>query len=179
MLATMKASDVLALLTAFDDRGIRYWLDGGWGVDCLLREQTRPHGDLDLVLPRPELDHARGVLESRGFDLLRDWLPTSIAFRDGGGREVDLHPIDLTPDGGGDQVLQDGSTFHYSPPAEGLILGRSLRCAPPEDQLLMHLGYRPRPVDVADVRRIAERFGLPVPAPFDLGSEEPDGLRPA
>ena len=31
--------------------GVRVWLDGGWSVDALLGEQTRPHADLDLAVP--------------------------------------------------------------------------------------------------------------------------------
>jgi lincosamide nucleotidyltransferase A/C/D/E len=38
---------VLEMLTA---EGIVGWLDGGWGVDALLDEQTRPHADVDLVV---------------------------------------------------------------------------------------------------------------------------------
>jgi lincosamide nucleotidyltransferase A/C/D/E len=163
----VEATDVLDLLGALEDQHVGYWLDGGWGVDCLLGEQTRPHGDLDLVLPRRDLERVRALLLSRGYEVFRDWLPTTLAFRDSGGREVDLHPVDTTPDGGGDQILEDGSTWHYSPPADGCIRGRRVPCASAEDQLLMHQGYEPRLVDYDDVRRISERFGLTAPAPFD------------
>jgi lincosamide nucleotidyltransferase A/C/D/E len=108
----------------------------------------------------------------RGYGLIRDWRPTSVAFRDRAGREVDLHPVDVTADGGGDQVLQDGSAWHYSAPVEGLIAGHAVRCAPPADQLSMHFGYDPRPVDFADVRRIAERVDLPVPSPFGTAMDD-------
>src|SRR5919201_6639891 len=30
----------------------KVWLDRGWGLDALLGEQTRPHDDLDLAIPR-------------------------------------------------------------------------------------------------------------------------------
>lgn len=163
----MRAAEVLGLVTALDEAGVVCWLDGGWGVDCLLGEQTREHGDLDLVVDRANLGRVRRHLERHGFGVIRDWLPTSIAFRDHEGREVDLHPVDLTADGGGDQVLEDGSTWHYSSPVEGVVAGRSVRCASAEEQLAMHLGYDPRPVDIVDVRRLAARFNLPVPPPFD------------
>lgn len=163
----MQASEVLILVGALDDLGVVCWLDGGWGVDSLLGEQTREHSDLDLVVGRGDVDRVVGHLTSQGYEVIRDWLPTSIAFRDRAGREVDLHPVDLTAEGGGDQVLQDGSTWHYSAPVEGVIGGRSVLCAPPRDQLLMHRGYDPRPVDLVDVRRIAERFALRAPPPFD------------
>jgi hypothetical protein len=90
-----------------------------------------------------------------------------LAARDGQGREVDLHPVDLTSEGGGDQMLPDGATWHYAPPVEGSISGRSILCASAEDQLLMHQDYEPRPIDHLDVRNIAVRFRLQVPHPFD------------
>lgn len=157
---------MLTLVSALDGIEAVHWLDGGWGVDCLLGEQTRGHSDLDLVVDRRDLDRVMAHLQHQGYEVIRDWRPTSIAFRDQAGREVDLHPVDITADGGGDQVLNEGATWHYSAPVEGVIAGRTVRCAPPRDQLLMHLGYDPRPVDFADVRRIAERFDLPVPSPF-------------
>jgi lincosamide nucleotidyltransferase A/C/D/E len=167
MLTTVEAVDVLAVLDLLDERGIYYWVDGGWGVDCLLGEHTRAHDDLDLVVPRMQVDPVRSVLTSRGYSAVRNWLPTAIAFRDSSGREVDLHPVDSTADGGGDQVLEDGSIWHYAAPVQGSIEGRPIRCSSAEDQLLMHQGYEPRPVDHADMRRIIDRFGLPAPPPFD------------
>ena len=166
MLPDVQVAEVLELLCCLDDHGVHYWLDGGWGVDCLLGEETRAHGDLDLALPRAEVDRVRQVLATRGYLVIRDWLPTSLALRDQKGREVDLHPLDMTADGGGDQILLDGSTWHYSPPVHGSIDGHVVRCASPEDQMLMHQGYEPRPVDVVDVHSIAQRFGIPVPASY-------------
>jgi lincosamide nucleotidyltransferase A/C/D/E len=167
MLHGMEASDVIDLLKELEDLDVHYWLDGGWGIDCLLGEQSRPHSDLDLVVPRPNLDRVRGLLASRGYAVIRDWLPSTLALRDDQGREVDLHPVDMTGDGGGDQVLIDGEIWHYAPPVEGSIAGRAVRCSSADDQPLMHQGYEPRLIDTEDVRRIADRFGLPVPAAFE------------
>lgn len=170
MLLGMQTDDVLTLLSALDELGVHYWLDGGWGVDCLLGEQTRAHSDLDLVVHRQDVDHVTAHLYAQGFQVIRDWLPTSIAFRDESGREVDLHPVDPTPDGGGDQVLpEDPATWHYAPPVRGFIQGRSIRCASAQDQVLMHTGYPPRDVDFDDVRRLAQRFEVRLPEPFSKG----------
>ncbi|WP_445256543.1 nucleotidyltransferase domain-containing protein [Nocardioides aurantiacus] len=49
----MELQDLVDLLDALDDLGAAYWLDGGWGVDALLGDQTRPHGDVDLVCTEP------------------------------------------------------------------------------------------------------------------------------
>src|SRR5690242_455224 len=45
----MRAEEVVALYTLLDDHGVRLWVDGGWGIDALLAEQTRPHKDLDVL----------------------------------------------------------------------------------------------------------------------------------
>lgn len=178
MLDQVEAHDVLDLLDALDEMAVRYWLDGGWGVDCLLGAQTRTHGDLDLVVSRSDLAGVRELLAARGFTVIRDLLPTALALRDAAGREVDLHPVELTADGGGDQALAGGATWHYAPPVVGSIDERPVRCASAEDQLRMHQGYEPRVVDLLDVRRIAERFDLPVPPPFDGEGETPGRIRP-
>jgi len=47
--------DVHWYLDLFDTLGIRVWIDGGWGVDALLAEQTRPHEDLDIVIPEGDV----------------------------------------------------------------------------------------------------------------------------
>jgi hypothetical protein len=36
MIPGMQADDALTILSALDERGVHCWLDGGWGVDCLL-----------------------------------------------------------------------------------------------------------------------------------------------
>jgi lincosamide nucleotidyltransferase A/C/D/E len=82
------------------------------------------------VVPRLELERVRALLVSFDYEVIGDWLPMTIAFRDESGHEVDLHPIDPTADGGGDQVLLDGETWHYAPPVDGSIRGRLIRCSP-------------------------------------------------
>jgi lincosamide nucleotidyltransferase A/C/D/E len=41
----MKAADVADVLDRFDAAGLWYCIEGGWGVDALLGEQTREHRD--------------------------------------------------------------------------------------------------------------------------------------
>ena len=52
-LGMMLADDVALVVTALAEAGVAAWLDGGWGVDALLGEQTREHDDLDLVMASP------------------------------------------------------------------------------------------------------------------------------
>ena len=43
-------TDALEIITFAEESGINIWLDGGWGVDALLEEETRLHNDIDLFV---------------------------------------------------------------------------------------------------------------------------------
>ncbi len=147
--------------------GTTVWVDGGWGVDALLGAISRPHSDLDLVALRPELPTVRSALTEAGYTtVLRDWLPTALALADETGREIDLHPVTPTPDGGGNQALADGTEFHYPPPATGTIDGQPVACVDVETQIHCHLGYEPSTKDREDMRRLRDRFDRQLPAPY-------------
>ena len=160
----MTAASVVDLLGLLEAAGVFPWVDGGWGVDALLSYQSRPHADLDIVIPESEVATAREALTAAGFTVLRDWLPTALAMRHGDGREVDLHPVTPTEDGGGDQQLfPPEPPFHYDAPTTGLIDGTPVTCVDAATQLRAHMGYEPQPEDRADVEALAARFRLPVP----------------
>jgi SAM-dependent methyltransferase len=168
----MNADDVLATLQLLADAGTTTWVDGGWGVDALLGETSRAHADLDLVVSADDLPAARTALANAGFDRIRrDWLPTTLAVADETGREVDLHPVSPTPDGGGDQRLPDGGMFHYPPPVAGTIGGRAVRCVDARTQVLCHLGYEPTEKDRSDMGRLA-RLGITLPEPYRANAGE-------
>ena len=40
--------DLMKVIELFENTGITYWLDGGWGVDILAVKQTRIHRDIDI-----------------------------------------------------------------------------------------------------------------------------------
>jgi lincosamide nucleotidyltransferase A/C/D/E len=163
----MTASDVLEVLGCLEAAGLRVWVDGGWGVDALVGETTREHADLDLVVLAPELAAVRSLLAEAGYRaVLRNWLPTSIALADGQGREVDLHPVTPTGDGGGDQPQLGGGSFHYRPPASGAIGGRRVACVDAATQVRCHLGYPPTAKDRHDLRQLHERLGVELPQPY-------------
>jgi lincosamide nucleotidyltransferase A/C/D/E len=64
---TMTAADVTELLDRLRDEDIDVWIDGGWGVDALLGEQTRLHEDLDIVVQTKYVSKLRNLLEARGY----------------------------------------------------------------------------------------------------------------
>jgi lincosamide nucleotidyltransferase A/C/D/E len=157
----MREQDVLGVLAKLADAGLTAWVDGGWGVDALLGVTTREHDDLDLVVRRDEIDQVRHVLAGMGFTaVLRDWLPNALALSDETGKSVDLHPVTVSPDGGGDQATLGGGCFHYLAPVAGVIGGRSVRCVDAATQLLCHSGYELTDKDRTDVANLRRRFGL-------------------
>src|SRR5919202_3133401 len=58
----MRSEDVIEVLTALDAGGIDYWVDGGWGIDALVGEQTRIHHDLDLRVSRDDVARVEALL---------------------------------------------------------------------------------------------------------------------
>jgi hypothetical protein len=49
------------------ERGIEYWLFGGWAVDFHAGRVTRDHADVDLAVWRSDLDQVRALLEAHGW----------------------------------------------------------------------------------------------------------------
>ena len=61
------AADVIGIYTEWENLNIKTWVDGGWDVDALLGEQTRPHQDLDIVVQQEDVPRLRHMLQERGF----------------------------------------------------------------------------------------------------------------
>jgi lincosamide nucleotidyltransferase A/C/D/E len=178
----LDATDVLGILDQLQEAGLLVWLDGGWGVDALLGRHSRPHQDLDLVLARDDCDLAQAVLTPVGFghDLTAmPGLPARLVLVDGGGRQVDLHPVVFDRHGNGWQELGAGAWGEYS--AEGLrgvgvVAGRQVRCLTPQLQVRHHLGYPLGATDRHDLELLAERFAVAVPPTIQPAA---GGHRPA
>ena len=165
----MNGSDVIDVLDRLEAAGIRFWVDGGWGVDALVGTQTRDHEDLDVVVARDDCERAVEVLGGAGFthDVeAQPGLPARFVLQAPGGRRVDLHPVVFDAAGNGWQPLPENAWGAY--PSEGLgatgaIEGRTVPCLTAELQLRHHLGYPWDEHDRHDMGLLAERFGLMLP----------------
>jgi lincosamide nucleotidyltransferase A/C/D/E len=149
----MEMSDVLDVLTAFEDAGIRHWIAGGWGVDALAGRQTRPHQDVDLAFDASAEEAALAVLAKLGYAVRTDQRPARVELAAPGDLVVDLHPVRFGPDGAGLQAdLADGC-FRYPPSAftSGSLGGRRVGCLSAEQQLAFRQGYPLREVDHLDI----------------------------
>lgn len=61
----MALHDVVEIVQLLNQHGIEFYVDGGWGVDALLGEQTRPHADLNIVIQPKDSLQVRALLEAR------------------------------------------------------------------------------------------------------------------
>ncbi len=165
----MDARSVLSVVATLQQAGMRVWLDGGWGVDALVGEQTRDHDDLDCVIALSDAPIARDAVAVLGFAVSLDELPTRFVMRDRSDRRIDFHTVTFDATGGATQQLQDGTFVPY--PAEGFsgsgqVAGVRVACLTATVQSLHHLGYDPDEKDHHDMRLLAERCGIDLPAPY-------------
>ena len=133
----MNVGDVIQVVDALEAAGVAVWVNGGWGIDALLGEQTRPHDDLDVVMRAEDIEPTLRALGELGFSMMTDELPQGFVVRDSADRRVDFHPVRFQSDGSGAQPMNDGTEWTY--PAEGFsgsgsIGGRAIRCLTPEVQ---------------------------------------------
>jgi lincosamide nucleotidyltransferase A/C/D/E len=163
----MEAAEVRRLVEALDAASVRVWLDGGWGVDALLEEETREHDDLDLVVALEQGDSLAAILRSLGYEHVAGSAPTSFVLVDRAGHQVDVHPVTFDPPrGGGVYLMEDGREWMY--PMEGFsgtgrVAGHEVRCLSPKVQVLVHTGYELTAKDYRELELLRERFGVEIP----------------
>ena len=162
----MAAEELARLLDALDAAGVQVWVDGGWGVDALLGEQTRSHDDLDVVVEMSDVGRLQDVLRQQGYTFQHREAPLSFELVDPDGRQVDVHPVTFDERGDGIYQMDEGKTWTY--PATGLagighIAGRQVRCLTPELQMRVHAGYELTDKDHEEIRLLQERFGVGAP----------------
>ena len=160
----MTAKDVLSLLALLREARVDVWIAGGWGIDALLGEQTRPHRDLDLLHRQEQEPAVVGALAAAGFAETLDWRPIRFVMsRPRQELEIDLHPLRFAADGSALQSSPDGEhPFRY--PGEcfvtGTIDGEAVPCLSAEQQSYFHQGYEPSDHDRQDMARLRSAFGI-------------------
>jgi lincosamide nucleotidyltransferase A/C/D/E len=170
----MEAGEATRIVDALERAGVTVWLDGGWGVDALLREQVRGHDDLDLVVELAATGTLIATLAGLGYARVAGTPPRSFVLTDAAGRQVDVHPVTLDDAGDGVYRMDDERDWTY--PAEGftgrgVVGGRDVRCLSPAVQVLVHDGYELAEKDYLELRLLRERFGVELPADVERALE--------
>jgi lincosamide nucleotidyltransferase A/C/D/E len=174
----VRAEDAASIYQSFSANKIRVWLTGGWGIDALLQEQTRPHKDLDIIMLVDDVVPLRDLLGRAGYGLKELWsentwvvdsqgteIPTAFVLHDVEGREVDAHAMYLDDHGNGIPAwAREGLVFRPEDLAgEGLIAGVPVRCLSAEMQVRAHTGYELPPEQSRDMELLRERLGVEWP----------------
>jgi lincosamide nucleotidyltransferase A/C/D/E len=175
---SVSAASVIEITQLLAASGVNTWLAGGWACDALLGEQTREHGDLDLIIGIEDVDRACKALERRRF-VLRDRFSSSVwttvleLLDRHRARQVGLHFVDCTrtTNGSGWQasvhaVMLVGDLVSDEVVTTGTIAGHEVPCLSAPALLALHTGYEPDETDRRDVQAICRRFSLPVPPAY-------------
>ncbi|MEU0195305.1 amino acid transporter [Streptomyces afghaniensis] len=159
----MTAEDVLSILAVLRNTDVAIWIGGGWGIDALVGEQTRRHRDLDLMHRTDQETAVVAALADAGFVETLDRRPVRFVVTDPHDREIDLHPLIFAADGSAVQASPDPEhpfTYPASCFVTGTILGTTVPCLSPEQQVYFHQGYRPAAHDRHDMALLRQRFGI-------------------
>jgi lincosamide nucleotidyltransferase A/C/D/E len=163
----MDAASVAEILELFAAASVDVWLDGGWGVDALLGEETRSHSDLDVIVRASDAARIRTAFAAQGFNERPGGSASNFVLEDSLGRTVDVHGIAFDARGFGVFALPDGGGWPFPPSAfrgSGRVAGRSVQCLSPEAQVQCHgQGYAPKEKDLRDMELLQERFGVVLP----------------
>ena len=161
----MTAEDTINIVKLLEQNDIEIYIDGGWGVDALLAEQTRKHGDLDIALPHKFVPKLRALLAAYGYrDVPRfDTRDCNFVLGDDKGHRIDVHSY--TFDKNGKNIFGVAyEPWHLT--GSGTIRGHPVKCPPPDVMVAFHTGYEVDGDDYHDVKALCERFHIPLPKDF-------------
>jgi lincosamide nucleotidyltransferase A/C/D/E len=173
----MTATDVIEIIQLLNQHHLEVCVDGGWGVDALLGEQTRAHADLDIAIPHKDVPHIRALLEARGYkDVPRDdTRDCNFVLGDDQGHQVDIHSY--TFDSAGNLIYGVAYPFD-SLNGTGSVNGYPIKCISPEWLVQFHTGYQLDGNDYQDVKALCQRFGIPMPPEYAAFEREADKYLP-
>ena len=66
-MVNVNSVNVVDFYNTITQLGVEIWIDGGWGVDALLGEQTRPHKDLDIAIQQKDVAALREFLHAQRY----------------------------------------------------------------------------------------------------------------
>jgi len=149
-------TDLFKILDIMDETGIKYYLDGGWGVDVLTGKQNRQHRDIDLDFDADFTGDLLKKLHDIGYETVTDWLPVRIELWHESYGYLDIHPFIFDADGSAKQADLEGGFYQFE--ADFFTTVRyqdhQIPCISQKAQLLFHSGYELREIDQIDIQNL-------------------------
>lgn len=160
----MKAKDAIRICNLLKDNNIEVWIDGGWGIDALLGEQTRPHSDLDIAVGHEDVKKLRNILINQGYKDKKKEGTTEWNFvMENNDKEIDVHVFEFDDKGNniyGIEYPKESLT------GTGTIIGQTVNCISPEFVIKFHENYEPKEKDYKDIAAVCSKFKLKLPANY-------------
>lgn len=150
----------LMIVDMLNSLNIRYWIEGGWGIDVLIGKQTRPHRDIDVDFDADYENVLLDRLAGIGYQIITDARPIRIELYHSVYGFIDIHPFILSEPGRMRQANPDGGWFDLDASwfSEAVFEGRIIPCVSTQGQRLFHSGYELREIDQADLKSLNDAF---------------------
>jgi len=164
----INSTDVVKIVALLESASIAVWLDGGWGVDALIGEQTRSHNDLDIVIRQSDVPRLRETLEHEGFREKTGGTLWNFVLVDESGREVDVHTVRFDAEGNG--LYGPSGQMYLAGTLDGIgkVGDMRVQCKTAEAQMAERVGYKWKACDYHDVLVLEKRLGIPIPTHYDV-----------
>lgn len=145
--------DLMTVINLLENSGIRYWIDGGWGVDILAGKQTRAHRDIDINFDAQYTETLLNILSEYAYEVDTDWKPVRIELYSDKLGYLDIHPFILNADGTSKQADLEGGWYEFEKDFFGnaLFEGKTIPCITVKGQRIFHSGYELRDKDIHDI----------------------------
>lgn len=149
--------NLMEVLNLLDGLKIKYWIDGGWGIDILLGKQNRVHRDIDVDFDGKFTDVLLDALNVKGYTIVTDWRPARIELYHPELGYIDIHPLIISEDGSAKQAGLNDDWYEFKEEwfSSALFEERTIPCISAEAQKLFHSGYELREVDKIDLKNLA------------------------
>lgn len=166
----MTAENVVEFYSLLEELGIDVWIDGGWGIDALIKKQTRPHEDLDVVVQEKDVLKIKELLTSQGYEVLErdDLAENYFHMADDKGHEIDITAIHF--DERGDGIFGPVENHKMNPRDSfsgiGAINSHKVKCVSLEYAIKFKLDHEVAKHDAEDVKALCQKFNLEVPSRY-------------
>lgn len=153
---TVNKENLKEVLNLLDSLQIKYWIDGGWGVDILLGKQNREHRDIDVDFDGKFTELLLNTLKDKGYEITTDWRPTRIELHHPELGYIDIHPLIISEDGSAKQAGLNDEWYAFKAEwfSSAVFEDRIIPCISAEAQKLFHSGYELRDVDKIDLKNL-------------------------